>query len=59
MTTQIEVRINLDNLPDAPNHHKLAVALEERINQAVALALADTYDHGFRGKDWTVHVPSF
>jgi hypothetical protein len=59
MDKVIKVEINLEGLPEAPNHHKFAVALEERIIAAVELAMVDAFEDGLNGKNQTVHVPSF
>lgn len=56
MTKKITVIITIDGLPDQPNHHSLAVALEDKINDVVAVALAETFDDGCEGKDWTTRV---
>jgi hypothetical protein len=56
MDAEAKVLINLAGLPDEPNHHRLAVALEREVNEAVARALAEAYEDGTTGKDWLVHV---
>jgi hypothetical protein len=59
MTKTVSVEIEFSGLPTASNHNPLAVQLEEEINDAVARALAATFDDGIRGKEWRVHVPVF
>lgn len=58
MEKSINVKIDFDNLAEAPNHHRLAVLLEEEIQDAVSRALAAAFDSS-GGIDFTVHVPSF
>ena len=59
MDKEVEVKIVLNGLPDEPNCHRLAVELESEIEDAVARALANTYEAGTRGKDYSVRVRSF
>lgn len=59
MEKKITVKITLSGLPEAPNQHELAVALESEINDAVGLAICRAFEDGIRGKEWSVHVPSF
>jgi hypothetical protein len=58
MTKKINVEINFEGLPEQNNFHRLAVRLEEEINNAVAQALCNSFEND-RGVDFNVHVPSF
>lgn len=56
MNAKTKVIVSFECLPDRPNHHELTVALELRINDAVALAINDAFGSGGSEVVFSVHV---
>lgn len=57
MNAKTKVTISFESLPEKSNHHELTVALESRINDAVALAINDAFESAGSEVVFSIQVP--